>query len=50
LLNPQKVIEKHFNVLKEVLDIVRDKEVLQLLEELVRDRKNSKGLNFENRF
>jgi len=41
LLNPQKLVEEHFNALKEVLDIVRDKEVLQLLEELVRERKKN---------
>ena len=41
LLNPQKVVEEHFNTLKEVLDIVRNKEVLQLLEELVRERKKN---------
>ena len=41
LLNPQTVVEEHFNALKEVLDIVKDKEVLQLLEELVRGRKKN---------
>jgi len=40
-LNFQKVIEKHFKALKEVLDIVRDKEVFQLLEEFVRERKKN---------
>jgi len=41
LLNPQKVVEEHFNSLKEVLNMVRDKEVFQLLEELVRERKKN---------
>jgi len=39
LLNPKRVIEEHFLALKEVLDIANDKEISQLLEKIVKERK-----------
>ncbi len=39
LLNPERVVEEHFLALKEVLDIANDKEISQLLEEIVKARK-----------
>jgi len=39
LTNPKKVVEEHFQALKEVLDIANDKEISKLLEEIVTKQK-----------
>ncbi|RTZ59554.1 MAG: hypothetical protein DSZ31_03730 [Gammaproteobacteria bacterium] len=39
LLNSERVIEEHFLALKEVLDIANEKEISQLLEKIVKERK-----------
>jgi len=39
LVNPERVVDDCFNSLKRVLDIVQDKEVVELLDEFVEERK-----------
>jgi len=41
LTNPKKVVEEHFQALKEVLDIANDKDISQLLEDLIKAKKEA---------
>ena len=41
LTNPKRVIEEHFQALKEVLDIANDKDISQLLEDLIKAKKEA---------